>query len=43
MSHYRIINIVYFLDAEIVFNRHTAASGAAVAAALDEHRADARR
>ena len=43
MSHYRIINIVNFLDAEIVFNCHTSASGAAAAAALDEQRADGRR
>ena len=43
MSHYRIINIVDFLYREIVFYRHATASGAAVAAALDEHRADARR
>ena len=43
MSNYRIFHIVDFLDAEIVFNCHAAASGAAVAAALDEHRADSRR
>lgn len=42
MSNYRIIYIVDFLNREIVFNCHAAASGAAgaAAAALDEHRAD---
>ena len=43
MSNIRIINIVNFLNAKIVFNCHGAASGAAIAAALDEHRADGRR
>ena len=43
MSHYRIINIVDFLDAKIVFYCYATASGAAAAAALDEHRADGRR
>lgn len=43
MSNYRIINIVDFLNAKIVFDCHAAASGAAISAALDEHRADGRR
>ena len=43
MSNIRIINIVNFLNAKIVIDCHAAASGAAAAAALNEHRADGRR